>query len=342
MVILEYLLISAAVSAFVFCFLYFLSGSAAENYFAYQGVRIMDEQDRVFDVWRGSVCVLAALVVFVVLFLFMLGQRLSYLIRIIRGVEELQAKGLESRIPLEGNDELTELAQAINFMAASKRELDRRERQMQEEREAWVRSVSHDIRTPLTSMVSYSELLLSKEDASGEEMADALRLTHEKSLQIKELTDRLMEGKACNWEPLENVAFLFLQLAQEWEEALEERFSCETELSGLSGFGGTADVFSLRRIFQNLLSNVEKYADDHDVVSLTIRNQGSRVCMIQENGMRNSSLLVESHKIGLQSIRQMAVLYQGSVDVEKTDDRFRIRIELQIPPKLQNSSEISS
>lgn len=191
-VILEYLLISVLISLFVFCFLYFLSGSIVENYFWHHGIVLTEVQKRVFSVWLRSVCGLAGLIIFVVLFLFMLGQRLSYLIQIIQGVELLKEKEMETRIPLEGDDELTRLAETINFVAASRRELDQRERQMQEEKEAWVRSMSHDIRTPLTSMVSYSELLLDKENPEPEELRDAVRLMHEKSLQIKELTDQLM------------------------------------------------------------------------------------------------------------------------------------------------------
>ena len=341
-VILEYLLISVLISAFVFCFLYFMSGSVAENYFVYQGILLTSEQRSVFNVWRGSVCVLAALIVFVVLFLFMLGQRLSYLIRIIRGVEKMQEQNLEGQIELEGSDELTELAEAINFMAASKREADRLERQMQEEKEAWIRAMSHDIRTPLTTMLSYSEFLLDGEEPSRKELWEALRLMREKTLQIRELTDRLMRGKPQRREYLENVAVLFFQLAQEWEDTLEERFSSETDLSGLSPFDGEADIFSLRRIFHNLLSNVEKYADEKREVSLKIENQGNRISIIQENSLRTGSFSVESHRIGLESIRQTAAEYQGSVDVDVDERRFRIRIKLQIPSALQNSSEISS
>ena len=155
-VILEYLLISVLISLFVFCFLYFLSGSIVENYFWHHGIVLTEVQKRVFSVWLRSVCGLAGLIIFVVLFLFMLGQRLSYLIQIIQGVELLKEKEMETRIPLEGDDELTRLAETINFVAASRRELDQRERQMQEEKEAWVRSMSHDIRTPLSIILAYA------------------------------------------------------------------------------------------------------------------------------------------------------------------------------------------
>ena len=248
-VILEYLLISVLISLFVFCFLYFLSGSIVENYFWHHGIVLTEVQKRVFSVWLRSVCGLAGLIIFVVLFLFMLGQRLSYLIQIIQGVELLKEKEMETRIPLEGDDELTRLAETINFVAASRRELDQRERQMQEEKEAWVRSMSHDIRTPLTSMVSYSELLLDKENPEPEELRDAVRLMHEKSLQIKELTDQLMGQEGIRWEDIEDVAFLFSQLVQEWEEILEERFTIRTDLSGLAALEGRMDNLFIKKDF---------------------------------------------------------------------------------------------
>lgn len=340
-VILEYLLISVLISLFVFCFLYFLSGSIVENYFWHHGIVLTEVQKRVFGVWLRSVCGLAGLIIFVVLFLFMLGQRLSYLIQIIQGVELLKEKEMETRIPLEGDDELTRLAETINFVAASRRELDQRERQMQEEKEAWVRSMSHDIRTPLTSMVSYSELLLDKENPEPEELRDAVRLMHEKSLQIKELTDQLMGQEGIRWEDIEDVAFLFSQLVQEWEEILEERFTIRTDLSGLAALEGRMDIFSLKRIFDNLISNIEKYADEEKEIFLKVENQNRCVIITQENGIRRDERQEDSHRIGLANIRKLAQIYKGDMEAGEMDGIFRIRIRLEISPVLQNSSEIS-
>lgn len=340
-VILEYLLISVLISLFVFCFLYFLSGSIVENYFWHHGIVLTEVQKRVFGVWLRSVCGLAGLIIFVVLFLFMLGQRLSYLIQIIQGVELLKEKEMETRIPLEGDDELTRLAETINFVAASRRELDQRERQMQEEKEAWVRSMSHDIRTPLTSMVSYSELLLDKENPEPEELRDAVRLMHEKSLQIKELTDQLMGQEGIRWEDIEDIAFLFSQLVQEWEEILEERFTIRTDLSGLAALEGRMDIFSLKRIFDNLISNIEKYADEEKEIFLKVENQNRCVIITQENGIRRDERQEDSHRIGLANIRKLAQIYKGDMEAREMDGTFRIRIRLEISPVLQNSSEIS-
>ena len=116
--------------------------------------------------------------------------------------------------------------------------------------------------------MSYSELLLDKENPEPEELRDAVRLMHEKSLQIKELTDQLMEGERQKEEPAEDLGLLFAQLAQEWEAVLEERFAVQTEVSGLAGASGMADIDSLQRVWDNLISNVEKYADPDRPVTL--------------------------------------------------------------------------
>ena len=212
---------------------------------------------------------------------------------------------------------------------------------MQEEKEAWVRSMSHDIRTPLTSMVSYSELLLDKENPEPEELRDAVRLMHEKSLQIKELTDQLMGQEGIRWEDIEDIAFLFSQLVQEWEEILEERFTIRTDLSGLAALEGRMDIFSLKRIFDNLISNIEKYADEEKEIFLKVENQNRYVIITQENGIRRDERQEDSHRIGLANIRKLAQIYKGDMEAGEMNGTFRIRIRLEISPVLQNSSEIS-
>ena len=332
-VILEYLILSALISGFIFFFLYGVSDSIAENYFLRKGIQLTDVQVRVLHVWLRSICGFAGIIVFVILFLFMLGQRLSYLIQIIQGVEKLQENKMDHRIPLEGMDELTRLAETINYLSASQRELNQKETQMKEEREAWIRSLSHDIRTPLTSMISYSEFVLEKKEPDLEEMKNCIALIHTKSIQIKELTDQLMGRNQVNWEPVEDVGFLFSQLAKEWQEILEDRFQCGIRLESMEGMDGLADIYVLRRIVDNLASNVEKYADDSQPVKLEIQEEDRTVSIIQSNGIRTGEGPArESHKIGLSNIQKLAALYGGTVEIKEEDCQFQIRISLYIRP----------
>ena len=206
---------------------------------------------------------------------------------------------------------------------------------MQEEKNAWVRSLSHDIRTPLTSMLSYTQLLQDRDSLSETEMRDYIRLMQTKTEQIRELTDRLLGRETQNPEPVEHIRFLMEQLAAEWEESLEERFLCRTDLSGLSDFSGMADIYAFRRIFDNLASNTEKYADPQRPVELLITGKENHLTITQKNGIRKrQEPAPESSGIGLNSIRHIAADYDGTLDIQKNQQDFTVEISLSLPPCL--------
>ena len=333
--ILEFLLVSFAISAFTFCFLYFTSESMADTWLSQLGILLSASGQAVLKIWLRNLCLTASVVIFLILFLFLLGQRMAYLLKIIRGVDALQASRMDSTIPLEGDDELTELAERINALAASEKELAAKEQKMQEEKNAWVRSLSHDIRTPLTSMLSYTQLLQNRDSLSETEMRDYIRLMQTKTEQIRELTDRLLGRETQNPEPVEHIRLLMEQLAAEWEESLEERFLCRADLSGLSDFSGMADVYAFRRIFDNLASNTEKYADPQRPVELLITGKENHLTIAQKNGIRKrQEPAPESSGIGLNSIRRIAADYGGTLNIQKSRQDFTAEISLSLPPCL--------
>ena len=125
--ILEFLLLACCIGAFAFCFFYFTADSIAEIYLMERGIQAEEELRAVFRLWLRSVCGFAAMGISLFLFLFLLGQRLSYLITLIDGVEELRGRGLDYALPVEGQDELTELAESINFLASSQKRVQERD-----------------------------------------------------------------------------------------------------------------------------------------------------------------------------------------------------------------------
>ena len=67
-------------------------------------------------------------------------------------------------MPIEGDNELKELAESINFLSETERRLRQLETELQAEKEQLIRDLSHDIRTPLTAMLSYSDYLGAERD----------------------------------------------------------------------------------------------------------------------------------------------------------------------------------
>ena len=320
---------SAAVSLFFFGFLHVMTDSIVQSYCERMDLVLTEIQIWSIDSWIRSISLLGAGVLFVVLFLFLAGQKLAYLRTIIQGIEALRLHRMDHEMPLEGNNELTELAERINYLARTEKDLQQKEAKMRDEREQLIRALSHDIRTPLTSILSYSEYMLEKASVSEEELEVYLELMQQKAEQIKGLTDRLLDGSTGKTERIENGRFLMEQLADEWTTVLEDTFACEVDLENCPEFSGEFDVQDLRRIFDNLASNVEKYADPDYPVYLNICEKEGRLAVLQTNMCGAHAGHAESHGIGIDSIRRIAEGYGGHVRVEKAQRDFRIEILLQ-------------
>lgn len=277
--------------------------------------------------WALNLSLLFSVGFFLTLFLVLLGDRLSYIRTITRGIDRLQAGESQHVIPLSGNNELTTLAIAINTMNAARNRIRERERELNEERETLIRTLSHDIRTPLTSVLSYSQLLLAR-DGLDDIARGQVALIRQKAERIKELTNILLDGGKRTLEEFPDARLLFLQLAMEFEEVLEGDYSVETDLSGLSSFVGRFDPGELRRIFDNLITNVQKYAHPDHPVTLKMEKSGDGVLLIQKNTVREVEAKPESFQMGITSIRRVAHNYGGRVEIRRDGESFSIAITL--------------
>lgn len=320
--------VSALVSIFFYGFIYSMSTSIAWNYCEDNVIVPTEMQTYAMNIWIRGVSLAAAVFLFIVLFLVLLGQKLGYLREIIQGIHALREEGMNYVIPTKENNELTELAESINYLSDTERKLKEKEARMQEEREQFIRSISHDIRTPLTTMISYTELMQQKEELTQEEMKQYVELMRKKGYQIKELTDCMLGQGLRNLERIENGRLFMEQLVEEWEEVLEDNFTCVVDMENCPDFSGAFDIQELRRIFDNLASNIEKYADREQPIELSVSVEDSSLVVCQKNGYRKDTKEVESHKIGLKSIRRIVKNYGGDVVVEPSSEFFRITFHI--------------
>ncbi len=264
-----------------------------------------------------SISVVISALFFAVLFLIVMGERLGYIKRMSDAVNSFEGGKDPLVLPLEGSNELTTLAETINAMSE-------REMELNAEKEQLVRSLSHDIRTPLTSVMSYSQLLMAREDISGEarEYADNI---YRKSLQIKELTDILLDGGKRELVHIEDIRLLCEQLVCDFEAELEDVFNIRTDVGNFIS-SAEVDVSEMKRIFDNLTSNILKYADPARDVTLKIYAKDKSLVIEQRNAVKQGN--AEGHGMGIKSIRRIAGSYGGRVSVDK--DRFEIKIILPI------------
>lgn len=324
--ILGLIVLSAGISLVLFLLLVNVAAGIAETYCFQHDVPMTEFDWMEVERWIFGVSAALSFCSFSLLFLFLLGDRMAYIRKITAGIAQLHQPENAASIALEGKNELTDLAAAVNEMADARRRLQQEERALAAEKEELIRSLSHDIRTPLTAILSYSDYLTGQEALSEAQRDACLTTIRKKAEQIRDLTDILLEGNRRNPEHFENGKLLLEQLAAEFEESVEDDFSVETDFSACPAFEGSFDVQELRRVFDNLSSNVVKYADPAKPVILKVRFEQNILSICQSNGVLPPQAPSESYQIGLNSIRRIAQFYGGSVTVEEKGEDFSITI----------------
>lgn len=319
-----------AVSVVLFLFLIHFTLAIVDNYYWEMDIILSEDDYYRLDTAVLSLGLIVSVVFFIVLFLALFGDRLSYIRTIIKGVDTLRRGELDYRLPIEGNNELTQLAEEINYLSESEQAIKEKERALNEEKEQLIRTLSHDIRTPLTSIMSYTEILASKDTRDDAEMREYLELVGKKAQQIKDLTDILLDGSKRNVEFFEDARLLFHQLVGEFEEVLEADFSLSLDILSCDAFSGSFDTQELRRIFDNLISNVQKYADPEKTVGLSVIKNDSGLMIRQKNAPKTLSEKREGYQLGIYSIRRIAQNYGGRVETRQNDGEFEILITLSV------------
>lgn len=319
------LAVSFVITIFLLHFLSYVSVILSEKALEMKGIVLTELQYGQLDDWIFNLSLVVSVVFFLVLFLSLLGERLSYIHEILKGIKAMQRGEEGYVVPVEGSNELTQLAQAVNYLSVTQREVKEKERLLSEEKEQFIRALSHDIRTPLTSILSYSDMLTKASEIDVEEQKRYMALIQNKAVQIKELTDILLDGSKRNLEQFDDIRILMEQLVAEFEEMLEDEFQLETILN-CPAVCGSFDVQEMRRIFDNLASNIQKYADTAKMVKLFVQVEDGKLVIRQENFIGKADEHVQSYQIGIRSIQRIAQNYDGRVDVYKDDEKFGIVI----------------
>lgn len=281
----------------------------------------------------------ASILIAMFVLILLLQRKFSYMLEISYAVEEMEAGNLVRRIPIVGDDELADLAVRINSLAQTVEEGIRVSEQMKQERLEGVASLSHDIRTPLTPLISYLQLIREEQYSDKEQLKAYAEKAYERAYRIKEMTDGLFEDCVKGIEyvkPLEKVdGNCFLrQLLFDTQGFLED-----------SGFVVQIDTVmdcptfylmlhreKMARVFDNLISNIEKYADCNQPIKIQSKIEDENLILQQENVVidqhRRSD--VESHLLGLKGVERMINEMGGKVLIEEKSNIFRIQISLPI------------
>lgn len=250
----------------------------------------------------------------------------------------LEGGNLDYQVTIQGRDELADLAKGLDAMRRAFQAQTEHEREMTQTNQRMVTEMSHDLRTPLTSIMLYTELLRQHKYDSPEKQEEYLEKIDKKAHQMKQLSDRLFEYSLITGETeVELEAPLlfrqaFYDLLSETISYLEQNgFSVQLELDWRPQYVSVNQDYT-SRIFDNLTSNLLKYADAGQRIQVQTLYQSGFSGFSFQNAILREEKREESTKIGLQNIKRMMEKMGGRCVTEQTAETFELRLMFRQTP----------
>lgn len=271
----------------------------------------------------------------ILLLLLCINKMTKRIIALSRAATIVSSGKLEMSISAPGDDEISSLARAMDEMRQSVIE------QMSSESRAWqannelITAISHDIRTPMTSMIGYLGLLCESDFSDTERCRQFSSAAYGKAMDLKSLTDELFKyflvfGSAQLELDMERYdgRLLLEQLVSEAEFTLSENgFSIQRiEFQGECSI--LADPLYLKRVVDNLVSNVMKYGDKARQVTIISELKDARLSLCFSNFITGDLARVESTKIGLRTCKRIMEQMHGGFNIENDGEHFSAELSL--------------
>lgn len=209
--------------------------------------------------------------------------------RLAQGGKALAAGDLDYQVDTQNLCfELKEHAENINRMGGCLTEAVNDQLKSERMKTELITNVSHDIKTPLTSIINYADLL-SKEETDNAKIAEYTEVIARQSKRLKRLIEDLTEASKASTGSLEvdlipcEVGVLLSQTVGEYQQRLQEHALTLVAKQPEEPISIMADGRHLWRVFDNLLENIYKYAQSGTRVYLSLEKQNDSAVITFKN-----------------------------------------------------------
>lgn len=220
-------------------------------------------KDSGIGVW--SLLGVLSVLFFFVYYILLSSPMVSYLREILSGVERIKNGDLDTEIAIRSSGELTELALAINAMQAELKTTIAKEREAEHIKDELITNVAHDLRTPLTSVIGYLDLLQKPEKLTVETRQKYINIAYDKAARMEGLVTDLFDFTRYEKNKIA-ITKNRLELKQFMEQIIDEfypslksnQLECYTIFTPEKVYiDGDGEL--LARAFGNLMGNAIKY-----------------------------------------------------------------------------------
>lgn len=224
------------------------------------------------------ISVSAAIILFITYFLILTKKFVLYMGRIVDGINEISQGNFSHRVVINNEDEFAIIGDKLNEMADNINNIMENERKTENAKNELITSVAHDLRTPLTSIIGYLDLVSAKE-LSPATQRKYIEIAYNKSLRLENLIEDLFTYTKFDFgevQPIKtevDVVKLIKQLLDEFYPRFEE---CKLEYSFHTNVESAVLIVDgdlLARALANLISNAIKYGKSGRDIKINLDKQ---------------------------------------------------------------------
>lgn len=284
----------------------------------------------------NAICFLLSVAVFLLILFLFISRKMRYIAALKRELQILKEGNLDCSITVSGNDELAFLAMELDAMRCALKERQQMEEEARRANRDLVTAMSHDLRTPLTALLGYVDIL-TLHRYQEEQKEKYLTAVKDKALQIKSMSDQLFEYFIVYGREKDDLELgevngeeLIGQIVEESLFDLESEGIRVGRSQGRIDCSLEVDVKLIRRVFDNLFSNLLKYADRSKPVQVYYGQQDGRLKVSFVNAVRTEQAKRESTKLGLRTCEKIMQEHAGSFLAAEENGMFRVELCFQI------------
>lgn len=235
-------------------------------------------------------------------------------------------------VRVSGNDEISELGNHLNQMRLSFLENMENEKAARNANKALISAMSHDLRTPLTTLNGYLEIV-QLEKANKEKRDEYIARCLNKVEEIRDLSNKMFEYSlvfsAEDNSEMQNISIeTICEFIKDHIQYLTVLgFNIQDELVESKQMI-EGNMVMLKRVFNNLFSNLQKYADPNQEINISLSISKNALKLVIFNHKKKLSHMAESNGIGLKSVSRIVDIHNGECYINDNENDFTIIITL--------------
>jgi len=278
---------------------------------------------------------LAFFLCFITIMIVFIRKKVSYINTLEQEIKVLEGGDLHYPITIKGNDELACLAWEIDEMRKAFIAREQFADKISSASNELMTGISHDLRTPLTALIGYLEVMEGENIPAGQ--SPFLQKCKYRAFQIKDLIDDLFEYFFVTTSRDEQLQLRSYPVKEALDEIIKE-YIFLMEQSGFAVRNNIklpdaimpAEQSIIQRIFDNLLSNIRRYADPAHPIQLETVTKPQTLILTIENHALNSHEVSQNTGLGSKACEKMMLLHKGKFLYGQQDNIYTVQLHFPI------------